>query len=59
MDVFLVPTLPAWISIVREPDGEHYVYLEQRTLSPETLLSSTNQGLRFNTEEWSVFAIQV
>ena len=59
MDVFLPPTMPAWISIVREVDGEHYVYLEQRTLNPETLYSTTNPGLRFNTQDWSVFAIQV
>ena len=59
MDGFILPTMPAWISIVRELDSEHYVYIEQRTVNPETFFSSTNQGLRFNTQGWSVFAIQV
>ena len=59
MDSFILPTMPAWISIVREIDSEHYVFIEQRTINPETLFSSTNQGLRFNTQDWSVFAMQV
>ena len=59
MDGFILPTTPAWISIVRELDSEHYVYIEQRTVNPDTLFSTTNPGLRFNTQDWSVFAIQV
>ena len=59
MDSFILPTSPAWISIVREIDTEHYVFIEQRSTNPETLFTTTNQGLRFNTQDWSVFALQV
>ena len=59
MDGLILPTSPAWISIVREIDTEHYIFIEQRTTNPETLFTTTNQGLRFNTQDWSVFALQV
>ena len=59
MDEFILPAMPAWISVVRELDSEHYIYIEQRTVNPETLFSTANPGLRFNTQDWSVFGIQV
>ena len=59
MDGLILPTSPAWISIVREIDTEHYIFIEQRTTDPETLFTTANRGLRFNTQDWSVFALQV
>ena len=58
MDGLIMPTTPAWISIVREIDTEHYIFIEQRTTDPAGF-STVNQGLRFNTQDWSVFALQV
>ena len=52
-------SVPTWVSMVREQDGSHSVYLEQRSFNCETLVTTTNQGLCFNTEEWSIFALQI
>jgi hypothetical protein len=52
-------SVPTWVSMVREQDGSHSVYLEQRTFNFETLVTTANQGLCFNTEEWGIFALQI
>jgi hypothetical protein len=52
-------SVPTWVSMVRELDGSHSVYLEQRSFNFETLVTTANQGLCFNTEEWAIFALQI
>jgi hypothetical protein len=45
--------------MVREIDGTHSVYLEQRHFDPESFITTTNQGLCFSTDEWHIFTLQV